>query len=119
MTITSAELAEALKGCELQFEFLKYGDDSNINIHHYRFVGITPPPKKPEVRVNVCGYLGTSNHGAPMYTEWKPEAAIHEANAYVFAHWLRRETIDGVAQTPTVISADPPINTTVLGSGLR
>lgn len=107
MTITSAELAEALRGCKVEVEWDEpIGRTSYIrNSGAFTIIEVTPPPKKPEVKEEFAAWwmeLGLIGAWTPCMVLPRNTCNTPPAPDY----WLRRETIDGIPQVPTVVRAD-------------
>lgn len=94
----SKELAEALKGCRLILKFIEPVSGPG-EARMFEILEVTPPPKKPEVEVHWLPIWNRESN--PTGLGWRtPQTSLADPD-----YWLRRETIDGVAMQPTVVSA--------------
>lgn len=98
--INREELAEALNGCKIVLGYHNIETGASAQ-HTWTICEVIPPPKKPEV--HCAGWSGERSNGSPLYAPWVLEADFSKS---IYHHWLRRETIDGVIQRPTVVSAE-------------
>lgn len=95
---TSA-IRQALVGCRIELRVV--GTDGAFP---YEIISVTEPPRKPEVKV----------HGAPMWNKGEQIVLWYEGEPTELRitislkpdYWLRRETIDGIAQTPVVVTGE-------------
>lgn len=102
--MTDAELSairQALVGCRIGAS----REVISMSREEIYIIEVTEPPKKPVIIAECSGYLGSQclagSDWKPLYGVWYQEDRFPKNS---FPHWLRRETIDGVAQVPSVVT---------------